>query len=96
MVERLAEGRTFLRRQIAELFAPELRALREAAGADTATRRLANADVAASFESWRLLRDDQRLSRAAAAAAVTEALVTSFTVPIASATRPPRTTKART
>jgi AcrR family transcriptional regulator len=67
----LTEGRAFLRSQIAGLFAHELRQLPPAAAAS----RLAAADVVASFESWRLLRDDQRLDRSRASAAMADALV---------------------
>lgn len=66
----LAEGRAFLRTQLATLFAPELQQMPPA----LAAARLATADVIASFESWRLLRDDQHLTRSKAAAAVAEAL----------------------
>jgi AcrR family transcriptional regulator len=66
----LTEGRAFLRSQLATLFGPELRQMPPA----LAAARLATADVIASFESWRLLRDDQRLTRSKAAAAVAEAL----------------------
>lgn len=76
--DRLTEGRAFLRHQIESLFAPELSALAPAAAAT----RLAAADVATSFEAWRLLRDDQRLSRAAATAAMAETLTLLFTSPI--------------
>ena len=66
----LTEGRAFLRAQVAALFEPELRTLPAAVAAS----RLAAADVVTSFESWRLLRDDQRLTRAKASAAVAEAV----------------------
>jgi len=66
----LTEGRSYLRAQIAALFEPELGSLPPAVAAG----RLATADVLTSFESWRLLRDDQRLTRAKASTAMTEAL----------------------
>lgn len=52
----LAQSRAYLRQQIADLFAPEL------AAHTAAAQVLSAADVLASFESWRLLRDDQHLS----------------------------------
>jgi AcrR family transcriptional regulator len=66
----LAEGRAHLRQQIADLFAPELATLPPA----VAAQRLATADVLASFESWRLLRDDQHLSISDAIAALSTSL----------------------
>jgi AcrR family transcriptional regulator len=51
----LAARRSFLRAQIAELFAPEL--------ARSAAALLPAVDVLCSFESYELLRLDQRLSR---------------------------------
>jgi AcrR family transcriptional regulator len=66
----LTQGRAFLRQQLAVLFAAELGALPAA----LAALRLAAADVATSFEAWRLLRDDQRMSRARAAAAIADNL----------------------
>ena len=77
VADKLTEGRSFLRNQIAELFAAELGAMPPAVGAT----RLATADVATSFETWRLLRDDQRLTRQKAAAAMTEVLTLLFTDP---------------
>jgi AcrR family transcriptional regulator len=74
----LTEGRTFLRAQLASLFESELRDMTPAVAAS----RLAAADVVTSFESWRLLRDDQRLTRAKASAAMVEALTALFS-PIA-------------
>ena len=41
---------------------------------ELAATRLASADVATSFEAWRLLRDDQRLTRPKAAAAMADAV----------------------
>lgn len=68
--DRLTAGRAFLRSQLTALFAAELTALPAA----VAHARLAAADVVTSFESWRLLRDDQRLSRPKATLAMAEAL----------------------
>jgi AcrR family transcriptional regulator len=78
VADRLAEGRRFLRLQIAELFAPELAALPQ----PVAAARLAAADVACSFEAWRLLRDDQGLTSACAVAALTESLLVLFGSPV--------------
>lgn len=83
VADKLTEGRSFLRKQVAALFAPELAALPDA----VAAARLAAADVATSFEAWRLLRDDQRLTRQKAAAATTEALTALFTAPAQESTR---------
>jgi AcrR family transcriptional regulator len=62
----LSKGRRFLRQQLAELFATEL----------AARPVLAVLDVLCSFESWDLLRHDQRLSRSKAAAALADAIRT--------------------
>lgn len=70
VAERLSENRASLRRQIANLFTPELAAMPAA----TAASRLAAADVLTSFEGWRLLRDDQHLSVPDASAALADAL----------------------
>jgi TetR/AcrR family transcriptional regulator, regulator of autoinduction and epiphytic fitness len=65
--------RASLRHQLAEVFAAELA---EAAGlTGDAAERLAAADVACSFEAYELLRRDQGLDRAAAARAMTTALL---------------------
>jgi TetR/AcrR family transcriptional regulator, regulator of autoinduction and epiphytic fitness len=66
----LRRVRTALRLQIAHLFSPELDAM------DDATRRgaIAGVDVLCSFEAVDLLRDDQGLSRKAAALVVTDGL----------------------
>jgi AcrR family transcriptional regulator len=77
VADELSQGRAFLRLQLATLFAAELAAL----PAEVAVWRLAAADVAASFEAWRLLRDDQRLSRARAAAAMAGNLELLFSQP---------------
>lgn len=74
VADRLTHGRSQLRQQLAMLFAHELSAMPD----DVAAMRLAAADVITSFESWRLLRDDQRLTRPKAAAAVVEALTALF------------------
>ena len=63
----IAESRSFLRHQLAALFAPELRG----PGAGT---RLAAIDALLSFESHQLLRHAQRLSRPKTAAALADAL----------------------
>jgi AcrR family transcriptional regulator len=63
----IAESRSFLRHQLARLFAPELRGSAGAA-------RLAAADALLSFESYQLLRHAQRLSRPKTAAVLTDAL----------------------
>jgi AcrR family transcriptional regulator len=60
------ESRSFLRRQLARLFAPELAGDRAA--------RLPALDALCSFETYELLRHDQGLSRARTAAALTAAL----------------------
>ena len=60
----LAEGRAHLRRQVRELFAPEL----------AGTELLPALDALLSFESYELLRFDQRLSRTKTASALTAAL----------------------
>jgi AcrR family transcriptional regulator len=62
----IAESRSFLRHQLANLFAPELRG---------SSSKLAAIDVLLSFESYELLRQAQRLSRPKTAAALTDALV---------------------
>lgn len=54
----LAIARSYLRRQIEQLFAPELGALGKAGGAQA----LAAIDVLTSFESVHLLHDDQQLT----------------------------------
>jgi len=73
----LTRNRSVLRGQLAELFAPELAAL----SPTVAASRLAAADIAASFESWWLLRDDQGLSRTKAAAVMSNTLTLLFTTP---------------
>lgn len=62
--------RGIMRRQVAEVFAPELARLEPPA----ADRRLAALDVLASFESYRLWRDHQGLGPRQAARVLTEAL----------------------
>lgn len=66
----LAISRSFLRRQLGQLFAPEL-AGRDATGAAGA---VATIDVLTSFESLNLMRDDQRLSRAQIESALADAI----------------------
>lgn len=70
VADSLTTGRAFLRLQVATLFADELSAMPSA----VAETRLAAADVATSFEAWRLLRDDQRLTRAKATAVFADSL----------------------
>ena len=77
VADRLTTGRAFLRDQLRTLFAAELATL----PTSVAASRLAAADVVASFESWRLLRDDQRLSITAASQALRESLTILFTAP---------------
>jgi TetR/AcrR family transcriptional regulator of autoinduction and epiphytic fitness len=77
VADRLTEGRAFLRRQVEALFAHELAAL----PADEAATRLAAADVATSFEAWRLLRDDLRLTRPKAAEAMATTITALFRQP---------------
>jgi AcrR family transcriptional regulator len=74
VADRLTHGRAYLRLQLAALFAAELATMPD----DVAAMRLSAADVATSFEAWRLLRDDQRLSRPKAAAVVADALTALF------------------
>lgn len=66
----LATARTLLRRQLEQLFAPEL-SQRGAAGAASA---IATIDVLTSFESLHLMRDDQQLSRLQIEAALADAI----------------------
>lgn len=77
VADKLTEGRKYLRAQLTRLFAAELGTVSPA----TAAARIAAADVLTSFESWRLLRDDQRLTRAKASAALVDALVTLLAAP---------------
>jgi AcrR family transcriptional regulator len=65
----LAISRSFLRRQVEQLFAPEL-AARGAAAASA----IATIDVLTSFEALHLMRDDQQLSNAQITAALTDAI----------------------
>ena len=62
--------RGVLRGQVAELFAPELAGRSKADAAAT----LAMLDVLGSWESYHLLRDDQKLSRPVAVGAITTAI----------------------
>jgi len=66
----LAISRSFLRRQLEQLFTPEL-SRRGAAGAAHA---IATIDVLTSFESLHLMRDDQQLSRAQIEAALADSI----------------------
>jgi AcrR family transcriptional regulator len=74
VADRLTQGRAFLRSQLVILFAAELAAMPE----QIAAARLSAADVATSFEAWRLLRDDQRLTSQRAMAAMAESLTVLF------------------
>lgn len=67
----LTQGRRYLRRQIGTLFATELARLGPSRAADT----VAMLDVVFSFEAHRLMRDDQKLSRARCAAVLADTLV---------------------
>ena len=62
----LVDGRAFMRRQLRELFAPELQGERAA--------HLGAIEVLTSFESYDLLRIDQRLSRPKTVSTLTSAL----------------------
>ena len=66
----LALSRSFLRRQVEQLFAPEL-AARGSAGAVGA---IAAIDVLTSFEALQLLRDDQHLTRRHIEATLTDSI----------------------
>jgi len=70
----LAEGRRFLRAQVAQLFAAEL-------NGPASASQLAAVDVATSFEAWELLRRDQRLN-AVRAQAVMETALTLLLSPV--------------
>jgi TetR/AcrR family transcriptional regulator of autoinduction and epiphytic fitness len=66
VAKELREGRAYLRRQLADLFAPELAASSGAA--------FPAIDAMCSFESYELLRHDQGLTRSKARSALTAAL----------------------
>ena len=66
----LALSRSFLRRQVEQLFAPEL----EARGKARAAGAIAAIDVLTSFEALQLLRDDQHLTRPQIEATLTDSL----------------------
>jgi AcrR family transcriptional regulator len=66
----VSQARSFYRRQVRELFAPELTAI----AGGRAPGVLAAVDVLCSFESYELLRYDQRMSRPRAVATITQAL----------------------
>lgn len=66
----LSQARSLLRSQLRWIMETELRAM----APDAAARALAAADVVSSFESYRLLRDDQALPRAAAIDTIVAAL----------------------
>ena len=71
LAAQITSSRSYLRHQLERLFAPELAAM----GAERAAAAVAAAEVLCSFESSELLRVDQRLSRARAAAALEQALL---------------------
>ena len=73
LAEALRAHRSQLRQQVADVVSPEL-----AAAGPTAGTLLALADVLTSFETWRLLRDDQALSVDAARVALLEGLTRLF------------------
>jgi AcrR family transcriptional regulator len=73
IADAMRSNRLQLREQVADVVAPEL-----AAAGHQATTLLAVADVLTSFETWRLLRDDQSLSVDAARVAVLEGLTRLF------------------
>jgi TetR/AcrR family transcriptional regulator, regulator of autoinduction and epiphytic fitness len=66
VAQQMHESRSYLRRQLRTLFAPELKGARVAL--------LPAIDALCSFETYQLLRVDQSLSRARTAASLTEAL----------------------
>ena len=70
VADNLTRNRARLRRQIERLFAAELSDLDSV----LADRRLALADVATSFEAYRLLRDDQGLDVDEARSVLTESI----------------------
>ena len=76
----LRQAGSFLRHQIERLFATELAHFEPAHAASA----LAAADVVSSFEAHQLLREDQRLSRAKAAAVLTDSLTRLLTPEIRS------------
>ncbi len=71
LAEQITSSRSYLRHQVERLFAPELAAM----GTERAAAAVAAAEVLCSFESSELLRVDQGLSRARAAAALVQALL---------------------
>jgi AcrR family transcriptional regulator len=71
LAEELTRNRRYLRGQIRTLFEPELSAL-ETSGAAAV---LAAVDVLTSFESWKLLTDDQRLAPDVAHAVISSSVV---------------------
>ena len=66
----LTRGRSLLRRQLRDLFTPELDAL----GTTHATAVLATLDVVCSYESYRLMRFDQSMTKAKVTATLVEAI----------------------
>jgi TetR/AcrR family transcriptional regulator of autoinduction and epiphytic fitness len=70
VAQELTRGRSLLRRQLRELFTPELDAL----GTVHATGMLAALDVLCSYESYRLMRVDQSMTKAKVTATLVEAI----------------------
>ena len=70
LLAELTQSRAYLRNQLAEVFDPELAAL----GARRAPLALSAIDVACSFESYQLLRNDQALPPATAKAVMADAV----------------------
>ena len=66
----LALLRSLLRRQVEQLFAPEL----EAGGKERAAGAIAAIDVLTSFEGFQLLRNDQHLTRVQIQATLTDSI----------------------
>jgi AcrR family transcriptional regulator len=71
LAAQITSSRSYLRHQVERLFAQELAAM----GTERAAAAVAAAEVLCSFESSELLRVDQGLSRAGAAAALGQALL---------------------
>jgi AcrR family transcriptional regulator len=67
----LGQARSSLRNQLQRTFEPDLAKLGEAHAANV----LATVDALCSFEVYRLMRNDQRLSRSRAAAAVVDSMI---------------------
>jgi AcrR family transcriptional regulator len=76
IADHLRQARAYLRHQIERLFARELDAMAGSRGATA----LAAADVLCSYESYRLLRHDQSLSRPGTIDVLVDSLTLLFTV----------------